>query len=67
MPDDSPDFDAPVALFEDVEDLKAAYAQLDAQVKTLTDAAGHEADGAGEESEFDAETGEDDEAAEGEW
>lgn len=37
------------------------------QVKALTDAAGHQADGAGDDPEPDAETGEDDEAAEGEW
>lgn len=37
------------------------------QVKALTDAAGHQADGAGNDPAPGAETGEDDGAAEGEW
>jgi hypothetical protein len=59
---DGPDFDVPVGLFEDIEDLKAKVEALTAQVKTLTEGAGPEE---GEASEEDA-GGEDAAAADGE-
>ncbi|MEU9998133.1 DUF4913 domain-containing protein [Streptomyces sp. NPDC050848] len=69
MADDEgmPDFEVPVGLFQDLEDLKAEVARLNAQVKGLTDAtdddqgeafaddgtaAGDEADGGEEEWQF---------------
>lgn len=42
MPGDDDDFDVPVGLFEDVEDLKAELSSLKAQLKALTEARGTE-------------------------
>ncbi|MFB7611294.1 hypothetical protein [Streptomyces gardneri] len=52
MADDTelPDFDVPVGLFQDVEDLKAEVARLTAQAKGLAEA---DAAGAGEASAGD--------------
>ncbi|MFG2884885.1 DUF4913 domain-containing protein [Streptomyces sp. NPDC048297] len=44
MADEKPDFEVPVGLFEDFEDLKAQVARLTAQLQTLTEGAGEEAD-----------------------
>ncbi|MEV7535446.1 DUF4913 domain-containing protein [Streptomyces hydrogenans] len=66
MADDTPDFEVPMGLFQDIEDLKAQVVALSAQVKALTEgvgeasgeafeddtAAGEEADTADEEEGF---------------
>jgi hypothetical protein len=56
-----PDFEVPVGLFQDLEDLKAHVVRLTAQVKTLTDADTEEPPSAVEE-ETASEAG-----ADGEW
>ncbi|MFF2331872.1 MULTISPECIES: DUF4913 domain-containing protein [unclassified Streptomyces] len=61
---DGPDFEVPVGLFQDLEDLKATVANLTAQVKALREGGGG---GAGEALADDAgDAGEEDEAAEDE-
>ncbi|MEV6357997.1 DUF4913 domain-containing protein [Streptomyces hydrogenans] len=66
MADDTPDFEVPMGLFQDIEDLKAQVAALSAQVKALHDGAG-QAEGeafadddttAGEEDDTAADEGE---------
>lgn len=63
-----PSFEVPVGMFQDMEDLKAKMAALEAQVKELTEGADAEPGEASEEDEEDAggdaEAGEEDE---GEW
>ncbi|MDI3101857.1 hypothetical protein QJ054_32965 [Streptomyces sp. AN-3] len=41
-PEETPQLDVPVGMFEDIEDLKAQVASLTALVKTLTGGAGDE-------------------------
>ncbi|WP_281154688.1 DUF4913 domain-containing protein [Streptomyces sp. HYC2] len=49
-----PDFEVPVGLFQDLEDLKAQVARLNAQVTTLTEGADAEPGEASAEAEADA-------------
>lgn len=69
MPDDSdvPDFDVPVGLFEDLEDLKAQVTALTAQVKALTDGAHAGGAPGGDSTDADAEELEDAPAGEEAW
>ncbi|MER6121771.1 DUF4913 domain-containing protein [Streptomyces sp. NPDC001795] len=52
--EDGPDFEVPVGMFQDLEDLKAKVAHLTAQVKALTEGADTASDEASEEGEYDA-------------
>ncbi|MFJ6354860.1 hypothetical protein ACIQKB_36055 [Streptomyces sp. NPDC092046] len=63
--DDGPDFEIPVALFEDIEDLKAQFLALSAQVKALREAS----EGVESEASTDdnADAGEEAEDGTGEW
>jgi hypothetical protein len=62
---DEPDFEVPVGLFQDVEDLKAEVVRLSAMVAQLTEAAAGDEptglDGIADAGEETGETGEDDE------
>ncbi len=59
MPDDPglPDFEVPVGLFEDLEDVKAQIAALAAQIKTLTEDGGTGPGEASAADDDDAEAG----------
>ncbi|WP_206189234.1 DUF4913 domain-containing protein [Streptomyces prasinus] len=54
--DDAPDFEVPVGLFQDLEDLKAQVARLTAQLQALTEGSGAEPGEAMAEVEPDAGT-----------
>ncbi|MFD4412493.1 DUF4913 domain-containing protein [Streptomyces sp. NPDC058475] len=65
----APDFEVPMGMFEDLEDLKAKVAALTAQVKALTEGADSDPGeaSADEETEADAEAAGDVADEEGEW
>ncbi|MFC7872019.1 DUF4913 domain-containing protein [[Kitasatospora] papulosa] len=63
--DDAPDFEVPIGLFEDLEDLKAQVAALTTQLNALTDAVGEGEEGG--EVVPDEQAAKDDATHEDEW
>jgi hypothetical protein len=62
--DDTPSFDVPVGLFQDVEDLKAQVARLTAQIQALTETVGGDLEpppAADQDATAEEEAGEEDE------